>query len=124
MLARPSTHFRWSEFRCHDGTSAPGHSHPDLRQLCVRYLEPLRRRYGVVWIISGYRTPEHNERVGGAPSSYHVYRMERVGVAADIAASRGTPAQWFALLDALDAPGLGKYPGHVHVDNRDGHARW
>jgi hypothetical protein len=77
MLARPSTHFRWSEFRCHDGTSAPGHSHPDLRELCVRYLEPLRRRYGVVWIISGYRTPEHNERVGGAPSSYHVYRKDR-----------------------------------------------
>src|SRR4051794_26311569 len=99
--ARPSTHFRWSEFRCHDGTPAPGFAHDDLRRLCRRYLEPLRRRYGPVWIISGYRTPEHNERVGGAPQSYHVYREARPGTAADVTAARGSPADWFALLDEL-----------------------
>lgn len=50
-----------------------------LRQLCLRVLEPLRRRFGVLRITSGFRSAEVNRLVGGVPSSQHT-----LGEAADI----------------------------------------
>lgn len=50
-----------------------------LRRLCQQVLEPLRRRFGVVRITSGYRSQQLNEAVGGVPQSQHCY-----GQAADI----------------------------------------
>ena len=50
-----------------------------LRRLCQQVLEPLRRRFGVVRITSGYRSERLNEAVGGVPLSQHCY-----GQAADI----------------------------------------
>ena len=50
-----------------------------LRALCQHVLEPLRRRFGVIRITSGYRSPELNARVGGVPTSQHT-----LGEAADI----------------------------------------
>lgn len=121
---RLSEHFDTREFACHDGTPAPTHSYDDLRQLCRRYLEPLRARWGAVTIISGYRTPSHNRAVGGAPHSYHVYAAGRWGAAADVRCARGRPSDWMTTLRVLDPGGLGGYDTHVHVDNRVGRARW
>lgn len=42
-----------------------------LQALCQQVLEPLRRRFGVIRITSGYRSPELNVRVGGVPNSQH-----------------------------------------------------
>lgn len=117
-------HFDSAEFSCHDGTPAPRDSYDQLRDLCRRYLEPLRREFGAVTILSGYRTASYNREVGGAPHSYHVYDRHDVGVAADIAAAHGHPRDWYEALDAMEPGGLGYYAGHVHVDNRSGHARW
>lgn len=50
-----------------------------LRALCENVLEPLRRRFGVIRITSGFRTQQLNERIGGARNSQHLY-----GEAADI----------------------------------------
>lgn len=50
-----------------------------LRQLCLNVLEPVRRRFGATRITSGYRCPELNRAVGGAPASQHTR-----GEAADI----------------------------------------
>ena len=47
--------------------------------LCENVLEPIRRRFGVTRISSGYRSRELNKAVGGAPSSQHMR-----GEAADI----------------------------------------
>jgi zinc D-Ala-D-Ala carboxypeptidase len=50
-----------------------------LRALCTRILEPIRERFGVVIVNSGYRSPELNLKVGGTASSQHC-----LGEAADI----------------------------------------
>lgn len=51
----------------------------NLRQLCLNVLEPVRLRFGVTRITSGYRSPELNRAVGGVPDSQHTR-----GEAADI----------------------------------------
>lgn len=123
-MPRLTPHFRTEEFTCRDGTPAPASSYGQLLELCHGWLEPLRRHYGPVTILSGYRTPEHNAEVGGAPESFHVYDFTRQGVAADVVCKRGTPAAWYGFLDRRQAHGLGLYRGHVHVDTRRTHARW
>ena len=42
-----------------------------LRVLCEKVLEPLRLRFGVLRITSGYRSPIVNEKVGGVATSQH-----------------------------------------------------
>ena len=122
-MTRLTAHFDSAEF------GRPGAPAPDawlywVRKLCVDYLEPLRREFGVVNVTSGFRTASHNAEVGGAPSSYHQRIAGRRGSAADVRCARGKPRDWYELLDGLAVPGLGIYPGHVHADNRRGRARW
>lgn len=50
-----------------------------LQILCQQVLEPLRRRFGVIRITSGYRCDALNDAVGGVKGSQH-----RLGQAADI----------------------------------------
>lgn len=81
-----SEHFRLSEFvdsgtarRLNiDNTPEPVHVER-LRQLCLHVLEPLRRRFGIIRITSGYRCPRLNEAVGGVSRSQHL-----LGEAADL----------------------------------------
>ena len=54
-------------------------AYQNLRELCLNYLDPLRRRFGKILINSGYRNAELNKAVGGAKNSYHLK-----GLAADI----------------------------------------
>ena len=51
----------------------------NLRLLCENILEPLRRRFGVIRITSGYRCQALNQAVGGVGHSQHL-----CGEAADI----------------------------------------
>ena len=125
--ARPqllSEHFKLREFHCRDGTPVPGHKIGELRELCQRYLEPLRAHFGRVDILSGYRTEAHNARVAGAPASMHLYRLSVPGVAADVKCATGSARDWYRYLDAAGPGGLGLYTGFVHVDTRRGRARW
>jgi len=65
-------------------------------------------------ITSGFRTPEHNKRVGGAPNSYHLYNRARDVVPKD--------------KKCISIKELGKiackitssiiYKKHIHLDNR------
>ena len=50
-----------------------------LQSLCINVLEPLRERFGVIRITSGYRSPMLNSMVHGSPTSQHMK-----GQAADI----------------------------------------
>lgn len=51
----------------------------NLQLLCTNVLEPLRRRFGVIRVTSGYRSLELNKAVGGSRTSQHMK-----GQAADI----------------------------------------
>ena len=81
-----SEHFKLSEFtqsgtaRRHKVKNVPGPREVErLRFLCVKSLEPMRRRFGAIRITSGFRCKKLNALVGGSPTSQHV-----LGEAADI----------------------------------------
>ena len=47
----------------------------DIKQkmydLVTNVLDPLREEIGAIRVTSGYRTPAHNKKVGGSPTSQH-----------------------------------------------------
>lgn len=65
--------------RLHIANNPTAEAVDNLRRLCVNVLEPVRRRFGVTRITSGYRSPELNAAVGGEATSQHLR-----GEAADI----------------------------------------
>lgn len=132
---RLSPHFMLSEFNTHDGTRVPVVAYDGYRRLCALVLEPMRERFGVCSVVSGFRHPQYNRSVGGATRSVHMCGLGGgiPGVAADVRFARGDPHAWAAVAEALlgrfYAPGggLGVYPGPtgwVHVDTRSSRARW
>ena len=84
-----------------------------------------------ITIMSGYRSPERNEAVGGATKSQHM-----AGNACDIKVKDMDPKDVAALIEKLikdgkmKQGGLGIYPratiteGWVHYDTRGVRARW
>jgi len=91
------------------------------RQL-VDKLEKLRSNINVpIRIVSGYRDPRYNRRVGGAVNSQHKY-----GKAADIVVSGYSVAEVGKRADLVGFNGIGLYRSQnfVHVDVRDRKARW
>lgn len=98
----------------------------------LQNLQVLRDACGKpITIMSGYRSPERNESVGGAKKSQH---ME--GNACDIKVKDMDPKDVAALIEKLIAEGkmcqggLGIYPrataaeGWCHYDTRGVKARW
>jgi zinc D-Ala-D-Ala carboxypeptidase len=121
---RPSAHFAWQEFGSPDGYGVPPGSKLAVRRLCAEVLEPMRRKFGVCTVHSGFRTLAHNREVGGAPRSHHLYGHWPSSPAADVSFRTGTPQLWAAAAARLGVGGIGLYPGHVHLDQRPGQVRW
>lgn len=67
-------------------------------------------------VVSGYRCPEHNAAVGGAPRSLHMR-----GMAFDIACPRGSMGALVALAREVGFSGIILYPkkSFVHFDVRE-----
>jgi uncharacterized protein YcbK (DUF882 family) len=117
-----SNHFSLAEFDCHDGTPVPAELVPNAQRLVDLVLEPIRLRWGApLLIVSGYRTPAWNTRVGGAAASTHV-TMD--GCDPKPVHLRDVPALHMLILkmqadgDLPGLGGLGEYPNWVHVDTQ------
>lgn len=118
--------FTLKEFDCKDGTEVPKDLIHNVQEL-ANNLQVLRDYLGVPVSItgSGYRTPAHNKKVGGAKDSQHLKAK-----AADINAEGYTPKKLAAVIEKLidegkmKQGGIGVYPGFVHYDIRGTKARW
>lgn len=110
--AKITNHFKVKEFACKDGSPVIF-----VDKNMVTWLEMLRKTIGKpVIITSGYRTPEHNKKVGGAKYSYHMR-----GCAADIKVEGMTPKEVAEALNKI-APsysfGIIVESSWVHFDTR------
>lgn len=112
-----SANFKVREFACKDG-SDPILISPAL----VEVLQKIRTHFGrAVTVTSGYRTPAHNKKEGGATYSQHLY-----GMAADVKVSGIAPGKVAAFAETLlsNIGGIGIYSTFVHIDVRKTKARW
>lgn len=110
QLAR---HFKVKEFACKDGSPVVF-----IDEYLYTILDLLRHKLGKpVVITSGYRTPEWNEKCGGAKYSYHMR-----GMAADIRVDGISAKQLANELNAIipDECGIIVYKSWVHFDVRTG----
>lgn len=118
--------FTRQEFDCKDGTIVPD----EYLSNCTKVAQNLQvlRDYlkePVLITGSGYRTPSHNKKVGGAKNSQHLYAN-----GADINVRSKSPKELAKVIEFLitegkmEQGGIGVYPGFVHYDRRGTKARW
>lgn len=117
--------FNLSEFRCRDGSDVPGELMDNVSEL-AKNLQVLREHVSKpVSIISGYRSPTYNKKIGGARRSQHMSAK-----AADIKIKDLTPAEIKDIIVSLikegkmKSGGIGLYTTFVHYDVRGRNARW
>lgn len=116
-----SPHFTKESAKSGDGRPIPKHLRPAARNHAFR-LERLRHELGDKPIspISWYRSPEHNEAVGGAARSKHMAAIATDHTRQWVQANGGQQA----LLrrgDRIGFNGIGVYPGgNMHFDSRHG----
>ena len=118
--------FSRQEFDCKDGTIVPEKYLLNVKEVADN-LQSLRDYLEVPVNVtgSGYRTPTHNKKVGGAKFSQHL-----TASGADINAEGYEPKQLAEVIELLilkgkmKQGGLGIYPNFVHYDIRGTKARW
>lgn len=103
-------YFELSEF---DSPDLPG-SGEEMKSSTLRLLEKAREIAGVPFVVtSGYRTIEHNAKVGGVNSSSHTR-----GYAVDISCRNSTGR--YAIVEAAIKVGftrIGISKNFIHLDN-------
>ena len=125
MTEQLSKNFKKSEFRCKDGTDVPDELMDNLKEL-VENLQIIRDYIGKpIRVISGYRSPRYNRRIGGARKSQHM-----TAKAADLRVSGMSPRELREVIIKLikegkiKKGGIGLYTSFVHYDVRGRNARW
>lgn len=120
-----STNFSLNEFASADGKIPSGEVLKNLTEL-AKQLEVLRSHIKLpIRVTSGFRSREHNAKIGGATNSFHV-----LGMAADIQVRGLTPVQVAHAIELLikegkmKEGGIGIYRTWVHYDHRGTKARW
>lgn len=117
--------FNLNEFNCKSGAPMP----PSVVDNIIKLADALQVIRNTVKapisITSGYRSPEHNRKIKGAPNSTHV-----MGKGADFKVKGMTPTAVAAVVESLIASGkipqggLKAYASWVHYDIRGTKARW
>jgi uncharacterized protein YcbK (DUF882 family) len=109
--------FSKKEFDSKDGSPMPPEVLLNVQKLATQ-LQALRDVLNApIRINSGYRSPNHNNAVGGSKNSQHVF-----GRAADIVVKGKTPKQVYDIIEGMIASGdmlqggLGLYDTFVHYD--------
>tara|TARA_B100000676_G_scaffold190471_1_gene187360 strand:- start:864 stop:1262 length:399 start_codon:yes stop_codon:yes gene_type:complete len=122
---RLEKNFILSEFMCKDGSDVPD-SMLDNVKLLAKNLQVLRDEIGKpIRVISGYRSPKYNRKIGGARKSQHM-----TSKAADIKIKGMTPAEVKSTIVRLIkegkmmSGGIGLYRTFTHYDVRGRNARW
>ena len=119
-------HFKFSWFDCRNGIKLPSYMRNDIVTWCKTIGEPMKKKYGHVFITSAYRTLQYNRDIGSSDGSYHVYTKRKKYPAVDFTCSRGSPAQWGAYVNKLisyGGVGVYKRSGFIHVDLRNYRSR-
>ena len=109
-------YFTRAEFRCPCGKCGGFPVEPDEKR--VRTVDAIRAKLGKpIGIVdsggSGVRCPEHNAKVGGVATSYHLK-----GMAADLHCATATTAELKNAAEAVmgKTGGIGLYDWGIHVD--------
>ena len=117
--------FKLSEFRCKDGTDVPEDLMENV-QFLAENLQILRDKIGLpITVISGYRSPKYNRKIGGARKSQHM-----TAKAADIIVRGMKPDdvrdKILSLIKEgkMATGGVGRYTTFTHYDTRGWNARW
>lgn len=117
--------FSLHEFRCRDGSEVPDEYMDNVRELAEN-LQVLRDKIGKpITVISGYRSPEYNKKIGGARRSQHMFAR-----AGDLIVKDMTPDELKAEIVQLikegkmKKGGVGLYTHFTHYDVRGFNRRW
>jgi uncharacterized protein YcbK (DUF882 family) len=100
--------FSLDEFRCR----CCGQVNTPAASMLARRLQEVRNEYGLIRIVSGFRCPRQNEKVGGKTFSQHL-----AGLAADIACDDdGSRRHLLTLLLQFGFPRIGIHQHFIHAD--------
>lgn len=117
--------FKKDEFDSKDGAEMPIEVLENIK-LLAKYVQLIRNEAGVSLVInSGYRSPQHNAKVGGVKNSYHVQ-----GKASDLNPKGITPKQLYDVIlklikgGVIYNGGVGLYDTFVHYDIGGKGRRW
>ena len=113
------------EFKCRDGTVVPEEYMDNVQELADN-LQVLREHIGKpITVISGYRSPKYNRKIGGARRSQHL-----LASAGDLIVKGMTPDEVKAEIVQLikegkmKKGGVGLYTYFTHYDVRGFNRRW
>jgi hypothetical protein len=109
----PKDKWRWKNFSPRE-LACKGTGSLLIDEVALDKLQELREKLGVPLLItSAYRSPEHNKKVGGAKSSYHLK-----GNAFDIRMDNQDPIAFELAAREVNFRGVGYYPkqGFIHID--------
>ncbi|MFT7596619.1 MAG: zinc D-Ala-D-Ala carboxypeptidase [Paracoccaceae bacterium] len=109
----PETLWRWPNFSPEE-IACRGDGMIMVNEAALDKLQALRDHLGVPLIVhSAYRSPDYNQRVGGAKQSMHLQ-----GAAFDISMANHDPSTFEAAARAVGFTGFGFYPrqNFLHID--------
>lgn len=125
MSGQLTPNFKVSEFKCKDGTEVPEKFLANVQKLAEN-LQVLRDFIQKpIIVISGYRSPKYNRKIGGARKSQHLK-----AAAGDIIVPGMHPDDVRDTIIKLIKEGkmakggVGRYTTFTHYDTRGWNARW